>query len=71
MFGGGGIDQLKLGFLNMFLNEDTINDLVQEHLPKLIGGIKGDPVLKRRISNGIKGKIDDFLKKPLYAHAGK
>lgn len=71
MFGGGGIDQLKLGFLNMFLNEDTINDLVQEHLPKLIGGIKGDPVLKRRISNGIKGKIDDFLKKPLYAHAEK
>ncbi|GAB1534950.1 DUF445 family protein [Geovibrio sp. ADMFC3] len=71
MFGGSGFDQLKLGFLNMFLNEDSINDLVQEHLPKLINGIKTDPALKQRISKGIKGKIDEFLKKPLYAHAGK
>ena len=71
LFKGGGIDQLKLGFLNMFLNEDTIQELVQKHLPNLIAGIKEDSTVKKRISTGIKVKIDEFIQKPLYAHAGK
>jgi uncharacterized membrane protein YheB (UPF0754 family) len=71
MFSGGGFDQLKLGFVNMFLNEDSINDMVQEHLPKLITGIKNDVIVRKRISNGLQSKVDEFLAKPLYAHAGK
>lgn len=71
MFTGSGFDQLKLGFVNMFLNEDSMNDLVQEHLPKLITGLKNDEAVRKRISNGLQSKIDEFLSKPLYAHAGK
>jgi uncharacterized membrane protein YheB (UPF0754 family) len=71
LFGGSGFDQLKHGLVNMFLNEDTIADLVEDQLPKLIEGLKNDPALKQKMSDAIKNYIDGFLARPLYAHAGK
>ncbi|WP_022849731.1 DUF445 family protein [Limisalsivibrio acetivorans] len=70
LFTGSGFDQLKHGFVNMFLNEDSITDLVNDHLPSLVKSIRQDEALKGKICKGIEDKINEFLKKPLYTHAG-
>ncbi|KAA0256908.1 DUF445 family protein [Deferribacter autotrophicus] len=70
-FGEGFFDQLKLGVLNIFLNEDTINELVSNELPKIIYSIKNDKEIKEKIDNIIEEKIEQFLSTPIYKHAEK
>lgn len=70
-FGNGFIDQLKLGVLNIFLNEDTIRELINNELPKLIKSIKEDETIKLKIEEFIKLKTEQFLKTPIYKLAEK
>lgn len=68
-FSDGTVDQMKLGFLNMFLNEDTIKDMVDKYLPKLITSVKNSDDVKQRIEKALSGYIRDIAEKPLYKHA--
>ncbi|WP_303851438.1 DUF445 family protein [Seleniivibrio woodruffii] len=68
-FSDGTMDQMKLGFLNMFLNEDTIRDLVNKYLPKLITSVKESEDVRRRIEKALTGYINGIAEKPLYKHA--
>jgi len=68
-FSDGAVDQLKLGFLNMFMNEDSIVELVDKYLPKLVTSIKESEEVKKKISVSIDEYIKGVLNKPLFAHA--
>lgn len=68
-FSEGTMDQMKLGFLNMFLNEDTVRDLVNKYLPKLITSVKESKDVRQRIEKALTGYIKDLAEKPLYKHA--
>ncbi|MGA1846536.1 DUF445 family protein [Deferribacter abyssi] len=70
-FGEGFFDQLKLGVLNIFLNEDTIYELVSNEIPKIINSIKNDQEIREKIDNTIEEKIEKFLTTPIYKHAEK
>ncbi|UOD34181.1 DUF445 family protein [Deferribacteraceae bacterium V6Fe1] len=65
-FKGGVFDQLKLGMLNLFLNEDVIRDLVKSKFPEIVQNISGSDEIKDKISGSIKEKIVDILNKPIY-----
>jgi len=69
-FGEGTFDKMKLGFLNMFLNEDTIRDIVDKYMPTLIKSIKDSDDIKQKINNSITEYIKSVAEKPLYMHAG-
>jgi len=62
-------DQMKLGVLNMFMNEDTIVELVDKYLPNLISSIKESDDVKEKISLTISQYIDGLISKPLFQHA--
>lgn len=68
-FSEGTIDQMKLGFLNMFLNEDSVRDIVDKYLPKLIKSVKQSDDVKHRIEKALTGYIREINEKPLYKHA--
>jgi len=68
-FSDGAIDKMKLGFLNMFLNEDTIDELVEKYLPKLVSSIKESEDVKKKISVSIDNYLKSLLEKPLFKHA--
>jgi len=68
-FSDGAVDQLKLGFLNMFMNEDSITELVDKYLPNLISSIKESDDVKLKISKSIEDYIDGIVRKPLFQHA--
>lgn len=68
-FSDGVMDQMKLGFLNMFLNEDTIKDIVNKYVPSLIKSVKESDSVRDKIKSSISGYIDATIKKPLYMHA--
>lgn len=68
-FSDGAIDQLKLGFLNMFMNEDTITELVDKYLPALISSVKSSEEVKQKISASIEEYLTGLIKKPLFMHA--
>jgi len=70
-FGNGFFDQLKLGVLNIFLNEETIKELVNNELPKLVQALKEDKNTKLKIEDFIKNKTDQLLSTPLYKLAEK
>jgi uncharacterized membrane protein YheB (UPF0754 family) len=70
-FSGGAFDQAKLGFLNMFMNSDTINDLVDKYLPTLVTSLKNSDEVKGKITASIKEYIDGIIEKPLFMHADK
>lgn len=68
-FSEGVFDKMKLGFLNMFLNEDTIRDIVNKYVPTLIKSVKESDSVKDKIKNSIGSYIEETAKKPLYMHA--
>jgi uncharacterized membrane protein YheB (UPF0754 family) len=68
-FSDGAVDQIKLGFLNMFMNEDTITEMVDKYLPKLVVSIKESPEVKAKISLSIADYITGLINKPLFMHA--
>ncbi|TCK60986.1 DUF445 family protein [Seleniivibrio woodruffii] len=68
-FSEGTVDQMKLGFLNMFLNEETIRDLVDKYLPKLISSVKQSNDVRGRIEYALTGYVSEIVRKPLYKHA--
>jgi uncharacterized membrane protein YheB (UPF0754 family) len=65
-FKSGVFDQIKLGMLNLFLNEDVIRDLVKSKFPEIIQNISASDEIKDKISNIIKEKLSDILNKPIY-----
>lgn len=68
-FSDGTMDQMKLGFLNMFLNEDTVRDLVDKYMPKLIMSVKESDDVRQRVEKALTGYIREITAKPLYKHA--
>lgn len=68
-FSDGAVDQLKLGFLNMFMNSDTVADLVDKYLPALVSSIKDSADVKKKIADSIEDYIVTMMKKPLFMHA--
>jgi uncharacterized membrane protein YheB (UPF0754 family) len=65
-FKSGLFDQLKLGMLNLFLNEDVIADIVNSKFPEIIENITESEEIKEKISITIKNKVADFLGMPVY-----
>ncbi|ADD68337.1 conserved hypothetical protein [Denitrovibrio acetiphilus DSM 12809] len=68
-FKDGAVDQLKLGVLNMFMTEDTIDEMVDKYLPNLITSVKDSEEVKKKIAMSINDYITGILKKPLFMHA--
>lgn len=68
-FSEGAMSQMKLGVLNMFMTEETIEELVDEYLPKLITSVKESEEVKRKIAASLDGYIQGLMKKPLFMHA--
>ena len=68
-FSEGAVDQLKLGFLNMFMSEDTIGELVEKYLPKLVSSLKESEEVKEKISNSIRDYMNGIINKPIFQHA--
>lgn len=69
-FSDGTIDKIKLGFLNMFMTEDTIKETVDSYLPTLIKSIKESDEVKAKIKASVSEYILSIVTKPLYMHAG-
>lgn len=65
-FGSGFFDQLKLGMLNVFLNEDVITDIVNNELPQVINAISENEDIIKKLEKSVEGYIDQFLEKPFY-----
>lgn len=65
-FKSGVFDQIKLGILNLFLNEDVIRDLVKSKFPEIVQNISASDEIKGKISASIKEKLMDILNKPIY-----
>ncbi len=65
-FGSGFFDQLKLGMLNVFLNEDVIADIVNNELPQVINAISENDEVINKLEKSMEGYIDQFLEKPFY-----
>lgn len=65
-FGSGFFDQLKLGMLNVFLNEDTITEIVNNELPKIINAISENEEIMAKLEQSVDNYIDQALQKPFY-----
>lgn len=70
-FGGGGPDMLKMGLLNMFLNDETISNTVKRELPSFLDGIADIPSVRNSIQSGVKAEIEKILKLKLSDAADK
>lgn len=68
-FTDGAADQIKLGVLNVFMNEDSITELVDQYLPTLINSVRNSEEVKGKITNTIEEYIKGIINKPLYSHA--
>lgn len=64
-FGGNGSDILKMGLINMFLNNETIADITKKELPKILEDIANNDEVKKSIKDNIIKEIDTFLSKKL------
>ena len=67
-FNSGFFDKLKLGVLNMFLNEDVIRDIVQSKFPEIMDNILESEEIKRKITDSIKEKVTNILNTPIYKY---
>ncbi len=65
-FGSGFFDQLKLGMLNVFLNEDAITEIVNDELPKIINAISENDEIIAKLEQSVENYIDQALQKPFY-----
>ncbi len=64
-FGGNGSDILKMGLINMFLNNETIADITKKELPKILEDIANNDEVKKSIKDNIIKEMDTFLSKKL------
>lgn len=69
-FSDGTFDQIKLGFLNVFMNEDSLKDIVDKYLPTLVKSIKNSDEVRAKINASVSEYISSVVNKPLYMHAG-
>lgn len=65
-FKSGMFDQLKLGILNMFLNEDTIREIVNKRFPEIMKHISRDDEVKHKITGFVTEHIDKIINTPIY-----
>lgn len=70
-FKSGMFDQLKLGILNMFLNEDTIREVVNKRFPEIMKHISQDDEIKNKITEFVTEHIDKFINTPIYKFVEK
>lgn len=70
-FKSGMFDQLKLGILNMFLNEDTIREVVNKRFPEIMKHISQDDEIKHKITEFVTENIDKFINTPIYKFVEK
>lgn len=59
------IDFLKLGFINMVLDDETIANAVKRELPGIMDGLADDDNVRQKIYEKINDEIDIFLNSPL------
>lgn len=63
--GNGTMDFIKMGFINMMLNDEAISNAVKRELPGIMDGIADDVNVRQKISDGIKDEIHNLLSSPV------
>ena len=60
-----GMDILKAGFINLFLSNEKIEQIVENELPHITEDLSTNPVIYKNIYKTIEEEIDNLLKKPV------
>lgn len=60
-----GMDILKAGFINLFLSNEKIEQIVENELPHITEDLSTNPVIYKNIYNTIEDEINNLLKKPV------
>ncbi len=60
-----GMDILKAGFINLFLSNEKIEQIVENELPHITEDLSTNPVIYKNIYKTIEDEIDILLKKPV------
>lgn len=60
-----GMDILKAGFINLFLSNEKIEQIVENELPHIAEDLSTNPVIYKNIYKTIEDEIDNLLKKPV------
>lgn len=60
-----GMDILKAGFINLFLSNEKIEQIVENELPHITEDLSTNPVIYKNIYKIIEEEIDNLLKKPV------
>lgn len=69
--GGGRMDLVKMGFVNMVLTDETISNTVKRELPTVMDSIADDKRVKDKIYENIIKEIDLSLNMPIKDAADK
>lgn len=60
-----GMDILKAGFINLFLSNEKIEQIVENELPHITEDLSTNTVIYKNIYKTIEEEIDNLLKKPV------
>lgn len=60
-----GMDILKAGFINLFLSNEKIEQIVENELPHITEDLSTNPVIYKNIYKTIEDEINNLLKKPV------
>lgn len=60
-----GMDILKAGFINLFLSNEKIEQIVENELPHITEDLSTNPVIYKNIYKTIDDEINNLLKKPV------
>ena len=60
-----GMDVLKAGFINLFLSNEKIEQIVENELPHITEDLSNNPGIYKNIYKTIEDEIDNLLKKPV------
>lgn len=60
-----GMDILKAGFINLFLSNEKIEQIVENELPHITEDLSTNPVIYKNIYKTIEDEIDNLLRKPV------
>ena len=60
-----GMDILKAGFINLFLSNEKIEQIVENELPHITEDLSTNPVIYKNIYKTIEDEIENLLKKPV------
>lgn len=60
-----GMDILKAGFINLFLNNEKIEQIIENELPHITEDLSTNPVIYKNIYKTIDDEINNLLKKPV------